>query len=65
MTKTPALEAKPPVTELYRLQPNTLIQLKAKLPPPLVDNSTTEHKAGFLLGIQYVMSILEKDFTLK
>jgi hypothetical protein len=53
------------VREVYRFTPETLRHLKSKLPRPGVDATTTDLKAGFLLGIQHVLGMLEEGWTVK
>lgn len=50
-------------TDLYRLNADSLNRLRDALPKPGVDSVMDSHKAGFLLGIQYVLETLRKGWT--
>lgn len=48
----------------HRLTPEVYEALEAQLPKPIVSMQTTEHQVGYLLGIQYVLSVLREGFTI-
>ena len=52
------------MSELYRLTPEVYEKLEAGLPKPIVTGQTTEHQVGYMLGIQYVLSVLREGFTI-
>lgn len=57
------LEAVP--VERMRLTDTQMAALRKKLGPysiPLVNGGTTQHEAGFKLGIQYMLDILREGF---
>lgn len=49
---------------MYRLTPEVYEKLEGQLPKPIVTGQTTEHQVGYLLGIQYVLSVLREGFTI-
>ena len=49
----------------FRLTPEVYEKLEEMLPKPMVNKQTSEQEVGYLLGIQYVLSILRKDFTIE
>lgn len=51
------------MSNLYRLTPEVYDKLEASLPKPIVNAQTTDHQVGYLLGIQYVLSVLREGFT--
>lgn len=56
MTKVNLLLEGGPTSGLTKDQYRALLK---QLPPPDVDNHTSEHRAGFLLGVQFVLSKLQ------
>ncbi len=57
MAETPATPV-PATREYGVLTPHLIDRLQAKLTPPIVDNETTAHMAGYQLGIQRVLYVL-------
>lgn len=49
--------------EFHRLSLEAYEQLVKALPGPAVDNDLSEHRAGFLLGIQFVLQRLREGFV--
>lgn len=60
---TPQLPITSGEGELYRFNPESIRQLEKQLPMVTVNGTTTEVQAGYLLGIQHVLSILRQGFT--
>lgn len=52
------------VTYSHRLTPELFKQAKAKLPGIVVQDATSEIRAGYLLGIQHALDVLATDFTI-
>lgn len=52
------------VTVMTRLDGNVYAQLVKQLPPPQVTEATTAHHAGYLLGIQLVLSKLREGYVI-
>jgi hypothetical protein len=48
----------------FRLTPEVYEKLEDMLPKPIVNAQTNEHQVGYLLGIQHVLSVLRKGFTI-
>lgn len=48
----------------FRLTPEVYETLEDKLPKPIINAQTTEHQVGYLLGIQHVLQVLRKGFTI-
>lgn len=53
------------MTDLFRLTPEVYKSLEDQLPKPIVNNQTSEHQLGYLLGIQYVLTVLREGFTIE
>lgn len=47
----------------FRLSQAVYEQLERQLPQPIVTKDTTEHQIGYMLGIQHILGILRKGFT--
>ncbi len=54
----------PTAVRVAVLTQEQLGQLASQLPAPIVTAQTTELQAGFQLGVQHVLSILRKGFTI-
>lgn len=52
------------MTDMFRLTPEVYEKLEQQLPKPMVTANTTEHMIGYLLGIQFVLSVLREGFTI-
>lgn len=48
-----------------RLSEEEIKQLRERLPQPAVGQDTTAHQAGYLLGIQHVLRLLEDGWVVK
>lgn len=48
----------------FRLTTEVYDKLEDMMPQPVVSGQTTEHQAAYLLGIQYVLGVLRKGFTI-
>lgn len=48
-----------------RLTPSMLADLEKRLPPPVVDERTTDLQAGYRLGIQHVIKLLREGYTIQ
>ncbi len=48
----------------FRLTQEVYEKLEAQLPKLVVGPQTPEHQIGYLLGIQYVLSVLREGFTI-
>lgn len=55
-------DPKPPIT-LVRLNTEVYNKLEKQLPPCVVTDKTTEHYAGYLLGIQHVLKLLRDGYV--
>lgn len=51
------------MSNIYRLSSDVYEQLEKLLPSPIVTDKTTEHQVGYLLGIQHVLGIIRRGFT--
>lgn len=51
------------VVEHHRLSSEMFAKVKAGLPAPIITNDTSAHMAGYLLGIQHVLAILQRDIV--
>jgi hypothetical protein len=62
-TKRPPAESAGPVKSIYRFDEQSLRQLRNKLPKPGVTAETSPLQAGFLLGVQHVLQMLQDGYT--
>lgn len=49
--------------ELVTLTQEQYLRLEKALPPPLLDNNTTDLQAGFRLGVQAVLKMIREGFV--
>lgn len=49
----------------FRLTPEVYKSLEDQLPKPIVNSQTSEQMIGYMLGIQYVLSVLREGFTIE
>ena len=49
--------------EVHRLSQEAYNQLLKVVPGPAVDNELSSHRAGFLLGIQFILQKLREGFV--
>lgn len=54
-----------PTKTLYRLDPEQYKRLSAQLPQPIPGEGTTDIQAGFLLGIQHVLTKLREGYVIE
>ena len=47
-----------------RLTSEMLADLEKRLPPPIVDERTTDLQAGYRLGVQHVIKLLREGYTI-
>jgi hypothetical protein len=52
----------PRIQEYARLTPAVYKSLENAMVPPVVNNSTTAHMAGYQLGVQAVLKALREGF---
>ncbi len=52
-----------PVRETVRLTPAVYASLEKLCPPPRVTEATTDHHAGYMLGVQYVLKLLREGYV--
>lgn len=50
------------VVEFHRLSMAAYEALEKKCPAPLVNSDTTAHQAGYMLGVQYVLTLLRDGY---
>jgi hypothetical protein len=55
--------ADPNPKAIVRLNTEVYKSLEKQLPPCVVTERTTEHYAGYLLGIQHVLKLLREGYT--
>jgi hypothetical protein len=48
---------------VHRLSEEVFQQLVKKFPPPMVNNETSAHHAGYLLGIQQVLKVIREGIV--
>lgn len=60
---TPQLPITSSEGELYRFNPESIRQLEKQLNAVHVNASTTDIQAGYMLGVQHVLSLLRNGFT--
>jgi hypothetical protein len=53
------------MNDVYRLAPEVYEQLERQLPQPVVNQTTSEHMIGYMLGIQFVLGKLRQGFTVE
>ncbi len=58
-------DSTPPTREVVRLNTAVYADLVKKCPPPMVTERTTDHHAGYLLGIQYVLQLLREGYVVQ
>jgi hypothetical protein len=50
---------------VHRITQEVYDDLVKKFPPPIVNNDTTAHMAGYQLGIQHVLAELRKGVVIR
>lgn len=55
----------PKEVTIVRLDPAVLLDLKRKVGATcIVTSQTTEHQAGYQLGVQHVLNVLQEGYTI-
>lgn len=54
-----------PVIAVHRLTKDMYAVIEKHMPRPSVGKETTDIQAGYLLGVQAVLSLLREEFTVK
>lgn len=48
----------------FRLSSQVYESLEKQCPSPIVTKDTSEHQVGYLLGVQFVLGLLRRGFTI-